>query len=354
MGEPRAAPAADPSSGKLLPDGVQYPGLRQYRERKRVNGKRVAACDIIRELVVPRRRYTIPARGRSAPLAWDRWCGDVMGVSRAAWKAELSLVFRRIGCRSVLAERRHEGPLVVQKPLYPEGPGVCHSILVHAPGGIAGGDALAVSLSLEPGARALITTPAATKWYKSDGRVARQDGRFTVAADAVLEWLPLETIVFNEADAAIESRVSLDEGATFAGWEITCLGRRASGESFGTGALRQSLDIRRCGRLIWNDRIALAGGDRLLTAPAGLGGHHVVGAMAVAGIGPLPSELLDACRTLSPARGEAGITALPEIVSARYLGDSAEHAKNYFESLRQVLRPWYAALQAHRPRIWDS
>src|ERR1700733_3962791 len=96
------------------------------------------------------------------------------GTSRAAWKAELTLVYRRSGDRSVLAERRHEGPLVVQKPLYPEGRGICHSILVHARGGIAGGDALPVNLSLEPAARALITTPSATKWYKADGRLARQ------------------------------------------------------------------------------------------------------------------------------------------------------------------------------------
>lgn len=277
-----------------------------------------------------------------------------MAASRAAWKAELTLVFRRTGARSTLAERRHEGPLVVQKPLYPEGPGVCHTVLVHAPGGIAGGDALTVNLSLEADARALITTPAATKWYKADGRVARQTGHFRVATGAVLEWLPLEAIVFDEADAVIESRVMLEDGGNFAGWEITCLGRRASGEVFRQGGLRQGMEISRAGRLIWNDRIALSGGDRMLTSPAGMGGHHVAGAMAVAGPGTLPADLLESCRTLVPLSGEGRITALPEVVSARYLGPSAENAKIYFESIRQVLRPWYAALHAHRPRIWDS
>jgi urease accessory protein len=277
-----------------------------------------------------------------------------MVVPRAAWKAELTLLYRRAGPRSVLAERRHEGPLVVQKPLYPEGPGVCHSILVHAPGGIAGGDSLCLTLTLEPDARALITTPAATKWYKADGRTARQTGHFRVASGAVLEWLPLEAILFDAADAAIETRVSLADGAVFAGWEITCLGRRAAGEVFRQGSLRQALEIDRDGRLIWNDRIALTGGDRMLASPAGLGGHHVAGSMAIAGPGALPAALLESCRALAPAEGEGGVTALPEIVSARYLGGSAEHAKNYFESIRQVLRPWYAALPAHRPRIWDS
>jgi urease accessory protein len=276
------------------------------------------------------------------------------GISRAAWKAELSLVFRRLGARSVLAERRHEGPLVIQKPLYPEGPGVCHAVLIHAPGGIAGGDALTVNLSLEQDARVLITTPAATKWYKADGRAARQTGRFQVAMGAVLEWLPLEAIVFDQADARIESRVVLAEGAVFAGWEITCLGRRASGEVFRHGGLIQAMEISRDGRLIWNDRMALSGGDRMLTSPVGLGGHHVTGAMVVAGPRPLPADMLASCRELVPLDGQGGITALPEIVSARYLGGSAENAKIYFESVRRVLRPWYAALNAHRPRIWDS
>jgi urease accessory protein len=276
------------------------------------------------------------------------------GISRAAWKAELTLVFRRVGERSVLAERRHEGPLVVQKPLHPEGPGVCHAVLVHAPGGIAGGDSLTLNLSLEPDARALITTPAATKWYKAAGRTAHQTGHFQVAKGAVLEWLPLEAIVFDEADARIGSHVALANGAVFAGWEITCLGRRASGEVFRRGGLVQAMEIRRDGRLIWNDRIALSGGDRLMTSVVGMGGNHVVGAMVVAVPASLPADLLDICRTLSPLDGQGGITAPPEIVSARYLGGSAENAKIYFESIRQVLRPWYAALHAHRPRIWNS
>jgi urease accessory protein len=276
-------------------------------------------------------------------------------LSRAAWTAELSLVFRRIGdCRTVLAERRHEGPLVVQKPLYPEGPAVCHAALVHAPGGIAGGDRLTVTLSLEPGARALITTPSAAKWYKSGGSAARQSSNLQVADGAVLEWLPLESILFDQAEAAIDAEVMLEGAAAYAGWEIVCLGRRASGETFQRGSLRQATRISRDGRLIWNDRIALAGGDRLLASPVGLDGHHVTGAMVVAGAGPLPAGLLDACRAQAPADGACGVTALPEIVSARYLGGSAEHAKAYFESLRRILRTWYAGLPAHTPRLWNS
>ena len=274
--------------------------------------------------------------------------------TRLAWKAELSLSYRSIAGRTIVARRRHEGPLVVQRPLYPEGQAVCHSVIVHPPGGIAGGDSLTLDLRLDNGARVLVTTPSATKWYKSAGRIARQSNRFSVGRSAVLESLPQEAIVFNEADAALETSVRLDSAAVYAGWEIICLGRRASGESFRNGALQQILEIRRAGDLIWNDRIALAGGDPILLSPMGLNGRHVAGAMVVAAPSPLPPHLLDGCRAVPAEAGEGRITALPKIVSARYLGDSAEHAKNYFESLRCVLRPWYAALHAERPRIWYS
>src|ERR1700759_1498834 len=158
------------------------------------------------------------------------------GAMRPAWTADLALVFRHLDHRTFVAERRHEGPLVVQKPLYPEGPGVCHSVLVHAPGGIAGGDTLALDLRLERDARALITTPAATKWYKADGRIARQTTRIAIGPAAVLEWLPLESILFDQADTVIGATVALEGNAIFAGWEIACLGRRASGETFREGA----------------------------------------------------------------------------------------------------------------------
>jgi urease accessory protein len=269
------------------------------------------------------------------------------------WTAGLTLGFRRDGEATILAERRHHGPLVVQKALYPEGRSVCHAIVVHAPGGIAGGDELRLDIGLNPGARVLVTTPAATKWYKAEGREARQTTSLAVAAGAVLEFLPQETILFDRARARIRTVIDLAEGAAFAGWEITCLGRRASGERFAEGRLRQGTVLRRDGRMLWNERMAFAGGDRLLRSPVGLDRHHVSGTMIVAGPA-LPAGLLEECRAVTPREGECGVTALPEIVASRYRGDSAESALGYFETLRAILRPWYAGMKSHRPRIWDT
>ena len=274
-------------------------------------------------------------------------------VGRTNWNVALSLGFKKVGDVTVLASRRHDGPLVVQKPLYPEGRAVCHVAIIHAPGGIAGGDRLGLDIDLAPSAHVLMTTPAATRWYKAAGREARQTSEIRVADGAVLEWLPQETIVFDQAEARIATEVQLGDGAVYAGWEITCLGRRASGEIFESGRLRQRLEIRRGDRLIWTERLNLRAGDRLLRSAIGLAGRHVSGTMVVAA-GPMSAALLEACRAEIPADGEGAVTALPDVTVARYLGGSAEHAKSYFESLRRVLRPWYAGRPAQRPRLWDT
>src|SRR5260370_34276057 len=123
----------------------------------------------------------------------------------ASWKARLSLAFARQGERSVLIGRAHDGPLVVQKPLYPEGEGVCHAIVVHPPGGIAGGDELALDVRCEHGSHAVLTTPGAGKWYRSAGTLARQCLDFNVAG--TLDGLPRETIVFDGALAALDCNI---------------------------------------------------------------------------------------------------------------------------------------------------
>lgn len=273
--------------------------------------------------------------------------------SRGVWKASLSLAFAHTDGRTVLARQVHDGPLVVQKALYPEGCEVCHAVLLHPPGGIAGGDELTIDVALGSASQVLLTTPAATKWYKSGGRESRQTVRMAVGEGAIIEYLPQETIVYDAATPRIETLVDLAEAALFAGWEIMCLGRRASGETFEEGHLRQRFIVRRSGKLLWNERLAFKAGDPVMRSLIGLDGCHVSGTMVVAA-SALPADLLELCRVLRPRDGEGAVTALPEIVAARYRGVSAEHARDYFEALRAVLRPWYAGRPAMRPRLWAT
>src|SRR6185369_3777298 len=146
----------------------------------------------------------------------------------SSWKASLTLGFSFLEHKTVLSEKRHEGPLVVQKALYPEGPDICHAIVVHPPGGIAGGDELRLQARTAAGASALLTTPGATKWYRSAGPRATQSITFDVRGQ--LEWLPQETIVFDGALAETEIEADLAAAAGLIGWDIVCLGRTGSGE----------------------------------------------------------------------------------------------------------------------------
>lgn len=262
------------------------------------------------------------------------------------WKAELALEFARRGGRTVLASRRHDGPLVVQKPLYPEGGAVCHAILVHPPAGIAGGDALEIGVRAGAGAGALLTTPGAGKWYRSSGAWASQCNRLEAADGAVLEWLPQETIVYDGALARMETDVHLAGSAVYLGWEILCLGRTGSGERFSRGACRVSTRIRRDGRLLWHERGTIEGGGALLDSAAGLQGRPVCGTFLAAG----------ANADLAAARAIAGlaVTQLPGVLVARYLGDSGEAARRAFAQLWALLRPALAGREAQPPRIWST
>ena len=256
-----------------------------------------------------------------------------------AWKAELALEVASSAGRSVLSHRS-DGPLVILKPLYPEGPTVCHAIVVHPPGGIAGGDEL--SLSVEAGGHALLTSPGAAKWYRSAGPWARQKLAFAVSG--ALEWLPRETIVFDGALAELACEVRLAGEARYIGWEIVCLGRTGSGERFDRGRLRLHSRLSRDGKLLWMETGEIEGGGTLMRSPVGLGDQPVFGTL-IATCDP-SAAVLARCRTL------AVTTVLPGVVVARYLGDSTEAAFRAFAAVWAVLRPQVLGREAVPPRIW--
>lgn len=269
----------------------------------------------------------------------------------SSWKARLALGFSHSENRTVLSERSHDGPLVVQKPLYPEGQGVCHAIVVHPPGGIAGGDELHLEVRTKENASALLTTPGAAKWYRSAGAWAKQSLAFGV--EGTLEWLPQETIVFDGALAQASCEVDLAAGAGLIGWDIVCLGRTGSGEKFRRGSYRNSIRIRREGRLLWLERGRIDGGGRLLDSPVGLGGNPVFGTL-FASFPLVDKAILEDMRKHHPVEGKGAVTLLPGILLARYLGDSSEAARRYFVALWRVLRPRLTGLDAIEPRIWQT
>jgi urease accessory protein len=242
-------------------------------------------------------------------------------AARPGWQARLALGFERRGASSALVQREHCGPLRVQKALYPEGPDVCHAILLHPPGGIAGGDSLEISVNVGAGARALLTTPGAGKWYRAGGRQARQSLRVRVGEGGVVEYLPQETIVFDGAEAQMQTHIELAAGALFCGWEILCLGRTASGERFSHGRLELATRIEKQGQPLWLERGRLLGGSSWLQAAPGLAGFPVSASLLLAGRAVAP-EWLAACRALPVADGLlTGVTDKLLIFTAALLAE---------------------------------
>ena len=267
-----------------------------------------------------------------------------------SWHAELELAYARFGDSTRPVQRRHLGPLRVQKHLYAEGPQVCQHIIVHPPGGIAGGDRLNISASVGRDAWAQITSPGAAKWYRAAGP-AYQQLKLQVAAGATLEWLPQETIIFSAAQAELSTAIDLEGDARLFYWDVVALGRPASGERFDLGHFQAQLDIRRDGQLLWHERQRIVGADGLLDSPIGLDGQPVFATLLVTG--EIDSDLLERCRSLPHAvRGD--LTQLPGLLVARCLASEALLARGWLIDLWRLLRPTLLGREAMPPRIWNT
>jgi len=248
----------------------------------------------------------------------------------ARWSARLALDVVRDSSRSVLRGVRHEGPLRIQRAFHPETNGTCHVLVLHPPGGVAGGDDLEIDVGVEPGARALVTGPAAQKLYRCPKAASTQRIRLRARSGA-LEWLPQETIAFHGARSRLDVDVELDLEARFVGWDVLCLGRPASGEPFERGWLDQRWRIRRAGRDVWSDRLRVIPGSPLLTAPWGLRGCTTVATLVCT---PGEARWLDDVRAAVHLRsGEHfAASALRGAIVCRFLGSQAHRARAVLQS----------------------
>ena len=274
-----------------------------------------------------------------------------------AWRGSLAIDYRLRDGRTI-AHDRHDGPLRVLRALHPEG-GVCHSVLVHPPGGVVGGDELAIALTLDAGAHALVTTPGATRFYRSAEETATQALRVVAAAASRLEWLPLETIAYSGCLATNALRFELAQGAEMIGWDVTALGLPESERPFDAGRFTQSIELP--GRWLERGSIA-AGDDRLLDSPLGWAGRRVLATMWFASgdsLDPARSDaLLDAARSAAAAHAlaaTAGATSpQPGVIVVRALAERVEPAMDLLQRIRRRWRPIAWQLDATAPRVWST
>jgi urease accessory protein len=264
----------------------------------------------------------------------------------------LELELRLERGRTVLSLNHHQGPLVVQRPFYPQGERGCHLYVLHPPGGVVAGDRLKIDVRVGAGATALITTPAAGKIYRSEGPRSLVGQTLVVEPGAALEWLPGETIIYDQASARLATRVELAAGAAFVGWEIICLGLPASGQPFRSGRVWQDLEVWRAGEPLLLERGRYEGGSPALEAAWGLGGCPVSGVMmATQGSADLVAAVRDAVGKPEPP-GRFAVTSVSGLLVCRYLGEQVEGARRCFSGAWEALRPHVMGQVACPPRIW--
>ena len=276
------------------------------------------------------------------------------------WYAKLELGFKAQDKRTILQHRKHQGPVRVQKMLWPEKTGVCHAIIVHPPAGIAGGDHLTFNINIEDSAHALVTTPGAGKWYRTNGKQAFQHIHIVVENDAVFEWLPQETMLFDGANAHSETQIKLNNSASFIGWDMLVIGRQARFEQFQTGAYQNHFKLFRDEHLLVADTLNFKGNDRWLSSCLGMNGHAVMGSFWAVPPEKFRSnkyvdDHIDVIRDLIMRMNiHVTLTRLDDVICARYLGDDVRKCHDVFAAIRAKLRRFWFDLDEEFPRIWRT
>ncbi|MGB4062061.1 MAG: urease accessory protein UreD [Burkholderiaceae bacterium] len=273
-----------------------------------------------------------------------------------SWNASLQLDYRYEAPRTLL-RFAHDGPLRVLQSLYPEGNGICHNVLVHPPGGLVEGDTLAIDVSVAPGAHALVSTQGATRFYKSSGQAATQTVTLRLAANARLEWLPLETIAYPGCQAVNQLLLDLAPGAELLAWDVTALGLPGAQQPFDAGHLSQRLHWPG----VWREQSHLAATDTtLLDSPLGLAGHRCMGTLVLASGTPMGSarreQLLETVRAAVAPHALAATTGATcpndQVLVVRTLSPLVEPTMDLFKHLWAQLRPVVWGLGNQPPRIW--
>ena len=296
----------------------------------------------------------------------------------------------------------------------PSQSGICHIYVLYPPAGIADGDKLTMDFELKANSHAVITTPGAGKWYgqrksirptdstltenanknnnKTDTKIdlqtanpkqinpvqtttdnkpkAEQNILVKLADNAILEWLPQESIYFDHSVSNASSHFHLAPTASLMTWDIAVFGRQAYNETFANGQYNNRLQIWREDQLLVSEHTQQHADSRWFHSPLGLNNQHVHGSFwAVPSIDIIDSEaqnnplklgqFLD--QTIAELRQLIDQHSLPiesthnyQAINCRYIGTDVRACFEAFYQARELLRNKWYQLQPHRPRIWDT
>ncbi len=280
--------------------------------------------------------------------------------------ARLNLAYERDGERT-RCHSEHEGPLRVLKALYPEGEGICHHVVVHPPSGLVGGDQLHLNLQLGAGSHAVLSTPGACRCYRSTGPQSAQRVLAQVGANARLEWLPQENIIYTGANMLNQQRFELALGASMLGWDVLALGLPTADAPFTTGKVAQHIELPG----VWLDKALVDASDHtLLEGPTGWAGRRTLATAWLAwgepsGADDAPAR--QAQRAVELAReaiqalgsGEAsmrlvaGVSAVQsQVVVVRALAQRVEPLQQLLVAVRRAWRTGLWGLSGDDLRLW--
>ncbi|MDJ0880538.1 MAG: urease accessory protein UreD [Gammaproteobacteria bacterium] len=276
---------------------------------------------------------------------------NLSATSSKNWKASLTLDFIAAEHKTHLVPVQRYGPLSVQRAFYPEGP-LCHTYLLHPPGGVVGGDELNLEVDVGPQAQTLLTTPGATKFYLSAGQSALVSQAFKLHSGSSLEFLPQENIYFPGAKVRSRTSLVVDQDSTALIWEKHSYGRPVIDEAFSTGEIITSIELSTREKLLFTDTQRIHGQE--IQCSSGLRGLPVAGTFLIYS-SLITASLVEQCRQLIGELGFVGITQpLKKLLVIRYMGQSIQDANQYFVSLWQLLRPAVLERKASYPRIWNT
>jgi urease accessory protein len=293
----------------------------------------------------------------------------IAAVPAGGWRARLALRLEAAAGRTRLVHREHFGPLLVQRAFYPEAPlparsDPCHLYVIHPPGGVASGDELALEVEVRADAHALLTTPAAGKFYRRGPAGPARVTQTLRVADGVLEWLPQENIYYPDAVLELQSIVRVSGAARFIGWEIGCLGLPASGRGLGQGVLRLGLELWRDAQPLLLERLLIDGDSP--AARWGLAGQVALGTALAYPAGPVQLECARASIAMQAVQDATGArvddcapmtiacTLVDEVLVCRAIAPRADRVREAFVRWWRALRPGLLGREAIAPRIWAT
>ncbi|MBO0734949.1 MAG: urease accessory protein UreD [Alphaproteobacteria bacterium] len=230
------------------------------------------------------------------------------------------------------------------------------AMIVTTSGGLVAGDRLDIAVRAEADTAAHITSSAAEKVYRSTGRTTTISQFLSVDARAIIEFLPLETILFDGARLNRQTVVELGPASGFLGGDIVVFGRRARGERLTHGFVREVWQVRRNGKLIWGDALHLEDDvARLIDDPACFDGAAAFASMILSPPHECPQGFLGAApaiRPSDPAVIRAGVTTVAGLVIARWLAYDTAALRRAYADLASRFRSAALGLPSHLPRSW--